>query len=123
MGYGAGALFTIVTIVAQIGAEESMRGVATSTNSLIRTLGQTIGVSIFGSILNNGIEIYFKEQYIEGINSNNIFTAIDNNIIKAVDGSNSMFNGMHFIFIAMTFVAAINLITTFLLPKNSIIKD
>ena len=123
MGYGAGALFTIVTIVAQIGAEESMRGVATSTNSLIRTLGQTIGVSIFGSILNNGIEIYFKEQYIEGINSNNIFTAIDNNIIKAVDGSNAMFNGMHFIFIAMTFVAAINLITTFLLPKKSIIKD
>lgn len=123
MGYGAGALFTIVTIVAQMGAEESMMGVATSTNSLIRTLGQTIGVSIFGSILNNGIGTYFKGKSIEGIDSNNIFTAIDNNIIKAVDGSNAMFNGMHFIFIAMIFVAVMGLIVTFLLPKKSVIKD
>lgn len=123
MGYGAGALFTIVTIVAQMGAEESMRGVATSTNSLIRTLGQTIGVSIFGAILNNGIGIYFEEQSIEGINSNNIFTAIDNNIIKAVDGSNAVFNGIHFIFIAMIVVALIGLMVTFLLPKKSVVKD
>lgn len=123
MGYGAGALFTIVTIVAQMGAEESMRGVATSTNSLIRTLGQTIGVSIFGAILNNGIGIYFEEKAIEGINSNNIFTAIDNNIIKAVDGSNAVFNGIHFIFIAMIVVALIGLIVTFLLPKKSVIRE
>lgn len=123
MGYGAGALFTIITIVAQMGAEESMRGVATSTNSLIRTLGQTIGVSIFGAILNNGIGMYFEEKAIEGINSNNIFTAIDNNIIKAVDGSNAVFNGIHLIFIAMSIVAFVGLIVTFLLPKKSVVEN
>ena len=123
MGYGAGALFTIITIVAQMGAEESMRGVATSTNSLIRTLGQTVGVSIFGAILNNGIGMYFEEKAIEGINSNNIFTAIDNNIIKAVDGNNAVFNGIHLIFIAMSIVAFVGVIVTFLLPKKSIVKN
>jgi len=123
MGYGAGALFTIITIVAQMGAEESMRGVATSTNSLIRTLGQTIGVSIFGAILNNGIGMYFEEKAIEGINSNNIFTAIDNNIIKVVDGSNAVFNGIHLIFIAMSIVAFVGLIVTFLLPKKSVVRN
>lgn len=123
MGYGAGALFTIITIVAQMGAEESMRGVATSTNSLIRTLGQTIGVSIFGAILNNGIGMYFEEKAIEGINSNNIFTAIDNNVIKAVDGSNAVFNGIHLIFIAMSIVAFVGLIVTFLLPKKSVVEN
>lgn len=123
MGYGAGALFTIVTIVAQMGAKDSMRGVATSTNSLIRTLGQTIGVSIFGAILNNGIGNYFKERAIEGINSNNIFTAIDNNIIKAIDGSNAVFNGIHSIFIAMVVVAFVGLIVTFFLPKKSVVGD
>ena len=122
MGYGAGALFTIVTIVAQMGAEESMRGVATSTNSLIRTLGQTIGVSVFGAILNSGIAMYFKDKDIKGINSNNIFTSIDNNIITAVDGSNAVFNGIHFIIMAMIVVAIIGLIVTFLLPKKSVVE-
>ena len=52
MGFGFGGAFTTLTIVVQESVGYNKRGAATAVNSLVRTLGQTIGVSIFGSILN-----------------------------------------------------------------------
>jgi drug resistance transporter, EmrB/QacA subfamily len=51
-GLGAGALTPTVLLVAQQAFEKGKRGIATSTTQFCRTLGSTIGVAVFGSVLN-----------------------------------------------------------------------
>lgn len=52
LGLGFGGVFNTLTIMVQESVGYDKRGTAIAFNSLIRTLAQTIGVSVFGSILN-----------------------------------------------------------------------
>lgn len=52
-GIGLGITITCTTVRAQSCVDEENIGIATSLNTLSRTLGQTIMVSIFGVVLNN----------------------------------------------------------------------
>lgn len=55
LGFGFGGVFNTLTIMVQDSVGYDKRGTAIAFNSLIRTLAQTIGVSIFGSILNMNV--------------------------------------------------------------------
>jgi MFS family permease len=59
MGFGFGGAFTTLTLIVQESVEYNKRGAATATNSLLWTLRQTRGVSVFGSIFNLYIIKYF----------------------------------------------------------------
>lgn len=52
LGVGLGITMTTSTVTAQNSVPSDQMGVATSFNTLVRTLGQTIMVSIFGLLLN-----------------------------------------------------------------------
>ncbi|MHC5229470.1 MDR family MFS transporter [Enterococcus sp. LJL99] len=52
LGVGFGITVTTTTVTAQSSVDHSEMGVATSFNTLARTIGQTLMVSIFGVILN-----------------------------------------------------------------------
>lgn len=52
LGIGFGITITTTTVTAQSSVKHSEMGVATSFNTLARTIGQTLMVSIFGVILN-----------------------------------------------------------------------
>ena len=52
MGLGFGLSLTIFTIVVQSAVSWDLRGAATSSNTFVRTLGQTIGIALFGTYLN-----------------------------------------------------------------------
>lgn len=52
LGIGFGVVITTATIVAQSSVPTEQLGVATSFNTLSRTVGQTIMISVFGVILN-----------------------------------------------------------------------
>lgn len=52
LGVGFGITITTTTVTAQSSVDHSEMGVATSFNTLARTIGQTLMVSIFGVILN-----------------------------------------------------------------------
>lgn len=52
LGVGFGITITTTTVTAQSSVDHSEMGVATSFNTLVRTIGQTLMVSIFGVILN-----------------------------------------------------------------------
>ncbi|MDU6917901.1 MAG: MFS transporter, partial [Enterococcus faecalis] len=52
---GFGITITTTTVTAQSTVEPEKMGVATSFNTLVRTIGQTVMVSIFGVILNAGM--------------------------------------------------------------------
>ena len=55
LGVGFGITITTTTVTAQSTVEPEKMGVATSFNTLVRTIGQTVMVSIFGVILNAGM--------------------------------------------------------------------
>lgn len=55
LGVGFGITITTTTVTAQSTVEPEKMGGATSFNTLVRTIGQTVMVSIFGVILNAGM--------------------------------------------------------------------
>lgn len=55
LGIGFGITITTTTVTAQSSVDQEKMGVATSFNTLVRTIGQTVMVSVFGVILNMGM--------------------------------------------------------------------
>lgn len=119
IGVGFGGSFTILTIVVQDSVEYNMRGAATASNSLVRTIAQTIGVSIFGSILNINISKYFNNVGIQGIDPSNMYssTSYSNNI-----GINHLHSsvgyGIHVLFLCLILINVISLAFSFRLSSN-----
>lgn len=54
-GLGFGFSFTVFTIIAQSSVGFSLRGASTALNSFVKSLGQTIGVAVFGVLINQHI--------------------------------------------------------------------
>ncbi len=119
MGFGFGACFTTLTLVVQESVQFDKRGVATSTNSLVRTLGQTIAVSIYGGIFNFSIVKYFKDKGINGVEPNNLYSSgklktglTHVNVIKSLN------SGLHIVFILMILLIFLGFLLSFKLPNN-----
>lgn len=55
MGMGMGLTSTTFIVAVQGAVSWEQRGVATSSNAFMRMLGSTVGVAVFGNILNNGL--------------------------------------------------------------------
>jgi len=64
-GHGFGLSFTVFTLVIQSSVPLHNRGSAGSLNSLLRTLGQTIGVAVLGTALN----AYLPDRIAEGLHA------------------------------------------------------
>ncbi|WP_373231190.1 MDR family MFS transporter [Cohnella sp.] len=67
MGFGMGCISTTAIVTIQSAVGGNMRGVATSTNSLMSALGQTVGVAIFGMLLNRTVTEDTPEQLANGM--------------------------------------------------------
>lgn len=117
MGFGFGGCFTTLTIVIQESVNYDKRGAATASNALVRTLGQTIGISVLGGIFNITIDKYFKNLGIKGVNSSNLYSASSasaySSHIKA-----SIFSGVHLLFIIFILISIVCLILALALPNN-----
>lgn len=119
IGFGFGGAFTILTIVVQSSVEYNTRGAATATNSLVRTIGQTIGVSIFGSVINLSIVKYFNNLGIKGIKPDNLYssTSVSSNLsIEQV--KTSVYSGTHAVFLILVAVTVIGLVLSFTLSSE-----
>jgi EmrB/QacA subfamily drug resistance transporter len=119
MGFGFGGSFTTLTIVIQSSVDYSKRGAATASNSLLRTLGQTIGISIFGSIFNINIIKYFNKLGIEGIDpstlysSSNFANGITTEFIKG-----SLTSSLHIVFLGTVLISLLCFILSFTLSSG-----
>ncbi|MDU4695677.1 MAG: MDR family MFS transporter [Paenibacillus sp.] len=51
-GIGFGFSFTVFTIIAQSSVGYNLRGASTALNSFVKSIGQTIGVAAFGTLIN-----------------------------------------------------------------------
>lgn len=118
LGFGFGGIMTTVIIVAQEAVQPNEIGVSTSTTTLIRTLGQTIGVSIFGSVLNLGISNHFKSLGLSYITPSNLDKAHDLFHIPLEEVQVGFFSGVHNIFIILLIIAVICFIFSLLIPKK-----
>jgi len=117
MGFGLGGAFTTLTIVVQTSVEYNKRGAATATNSLLRTLGQTIGVSIFGGIFNADIANYFNNIGINGVDNRNLYTSASAMGVTRDQIKLSLNSATNIIFIIFVFIAILCLALAVILPK------
>lgn len=118
-GLGFGGSFTILTMAIQSSVGYRLRGAATATNSLVRTLGQTIAVTIFGSVLNSNITSYFTSLGFKTLDTDNLYSAA--NMSKGItifQIKEAMFSGVHDIFFITLCLSVICLLLSSLLPKN-----
>ncbi|MCR8642691.1 MFS transporter [Paenibacillus sp. N1-5-1-14] len=122
IGFGFGITVTLYTLVAQSSVEPNMRGVATSANMLFRTLGQTIGISIFGSYFN----ITIANQLASSASSS-VDPSLMNQLINPAKASeltadtqsvlrDALATGIHELFIILISLAALTLVLSVFLP-------
>lgn len=118
MGFGFGGAFTTLTIVVQESVEYNKRGAAMATNSLLRTLGQTIGVSVFGSIFNLYIVKYFIQLGISGVDPSNLYKASANNPAVNIEQIKlSLNSSLHILYIIFIGISIFSLVLSIIMPR------
>ena len=119
MGFGFGGAFTTLTIMVQESVEYSKRGAATAANSLVKTLGETIGISIFGSIFNLSITNFFVERGIPGVDPGNLYKSSANHpAVTAELTKLSLNSSLHVLFILFIVVSGLSLILSICMPNR-----
>lgn len=119
MGFGFGGAFTTLTIVIQESVGYNQRGAVTASNALVRTLGQTIGVSVFGGIFNLFIVKYFVGIGIKGVDPGNLYKASGYNSNATVEQIKfSLNSSLHVLFIILIAISVLSLIISIAMPKE-----
>ncbi len=123
LGIGYGLAVTTTTVEAQASVLQEEIGVATSFNTLSRTIGQTIMVSVFGIILNvsNG-----RQLAQAGITNNTLMnrlinphTALQIEQTLRDELRTILFNSLHWIYLAGLLLIVIALLFSVLFGKQS----
>ncbi|WP_042463255.1 MDR family MFS transporter [Neobacillus dielmonensis] len=99
IGLGMGYATTPTTVLVQSAVGWQMRGAATASNTFTRSIGQTVGIAVFGTIFNNTIITYGKE-HAGGVSP----------LVLS--------QGMHLVFILVFFIGIANLIAILFLPSH-----
>lgn len=118
MGFGFGGCFTTMTMVIQSSVNYDKRGAATATNSLLRTLGQTISVSILGGLFNFSIVRYFSGKGINGVDPNNIYASSGEKVkLNPHQVKEALNSGLHLTFIILICIIVIGLVLSSRIKK------
>lgn len=130
IGLGMGYATTPTTVLVQSAVGWQMRGAATASNTFTRSIGQTVGVAIFGTIFNNSLITYGKEHsngaWSGGGNISNVLNSgainkLPANIIDMIH--QALAHGLHLVFILVFFLGAANLIVTLFLPSHKKVME
>jgi EmrB/QacA subfamily drug resistance transporter len=126
IGLGMGYATTPTTVLVQSAVGWQMRGAATASNTFTRSIGQTVGVAVFGTIFNNSLITFGKEHASGGGNISNVLSSeainkLPANVITMIH--EALAHGMHLVFILVFFIGVANLITTFFLPSHKKVME
>lgn len=123
LGIAFGGASTASTIMIQDSADYSKRGSAVAANTLLRTLGQTIGISIFGNIFNSNITSFFTKQGIAGINPSNLYqSSVSDTAISAEQIALSLNSSIHVLFIAFVIISCLSFALSVMMPGPKELK-
>lgn len=111
IGFGYGGTLTTLTIVIQEAVDYEKRGAATGANSLLRTIGQTVGVAGFGVIFNLNISKYLGKLNIINVNASNLYSSgkLSNNIPidKVKESLNYGIHSLVLIFVVLSIICVV----------------
>ncbi|MCR3760040.1 MFS transporter [Clostridium felsineum] len=120
IGFGYGGTLTTLTIVIQEAVHREKRGAATGANSLLRTMGQTIGVAIFGVVFNLNISKYLYSIGIKTVNVNKLYGSGSVHTAISLDKVKSSLNfGVHTLFLILIIISIVCVVISLML-KNSL---
>ena len=118
IGIGFGGVTTALITIVQDSVEYNKRGTAVAANSLLRTLGQTIGISVFGNIFNLYITKYFTGQGIKGVDPNNLYQgSASQNALAAEQIRLSLNSSIHVLFIVFIVISCLSFVLTITMPR------
>jgi MFS family permease len=124
-GFGFGFVTTVMTVIVQSSVGWNLRGVATASNTLLRTLGQTLGVAVFGMLFNHWIaaELATRPEK-SGISPARFNALLNPHGMKTLEGKelaamrDVLAYGIHHLFMALVVLALATLAVTLLFPAR-----
>ncbi|MBA4495389.1 MDR family MFS transporter [Paenactinomyces guangxiensis] len=126
VGFGFGFASTVMTVVVQSAVDWKVRGVATASNTFLRSLGQTMGIAVFGTLFNNLISGYASGHFhgTQKIAPSDLNQLLDPHGLERVKAPvlsfmrEALVYGIHNIFLLLAAISLVTLFVTFWLPKQ-----
>lgn len=120
-GIGFGFSIAVFTIIAQSSVHYHLRGASTALNSFVKSIGQTIAVTVFGMLINRGIISRLPEPApgADPITQNDINNLLSPEKVHLLPQDlweqlkHTLSGSLGFLFIIMAIVAAVGLISAF----------
>lgn len=117
-GIGFGFSFAVFTIIAQSSVHYHLRGASTALNSFVKSIGQTIAVTVFGMLINLGITSRLPEPAVgaEPIAQNDINNLLSPEKVHLLPQElweqlkHTLSGSLGVLFIVMAIVAVVGLI-------------
>lgn len=116
VGLGFGGCFNMLLFIVQEALNKDDMGMASGAVMLVRTLGQTLGISAFGLCLNIAITNYFMDKGMR-VDISNLLT---NTGLNKIDLINSLFSGYNKIYILCLLATIICIICSLMLSSNKL---
>jgi hypothetical protein len=118
MGFGMGIISITAFVLVQESVEWSMRGSATSSIVLSRSLGNTLGAAALGAILNTGIRHYGSGELATRLHAllnepNGLSRLADSTLVRMV-----FYHALYWSFWGVVVVAVLAVISTWLIPVS-----
>lgn len=114
-GVGFGCASIVFTVIAQSSVGYELRGSSTALNTFTRSLGQTVGVAVFGTWLNLRISRLLADSPggVEGLDVNSLLSphgagGAAGEVSSSLAGA--LYGGLHSLFILMAVLAALSLL-------------
>ncbi len=125
IGFGMGCSMTPLTVLIQSAVGWNLRGAATASNTFMRSLGQTVGIAIFGTVFNNALNNYVQSHVQGGWQGEDISNALMSGAGTNIPASVleqlriGMAQSLHSIFILVFAISIFTLLTSAILPSHS----
>ncbi|KXB70078.1 MAG: MDR family MFS transporter [Peptostreptococcus sp.] len=114
VGLGFGGCFNMLLFIVQEALDKDDMGMASGSVMLVRTLGQTLGISAFGLSLNVAVNNYFMKKGMS-VDTSSLLT---NTSIDKIDLVNSLFKGYNIIYILCLVATIACILCSLMLTSN-----
>ncbi|MCL5058971.1 MAG: MFS transporter, partial [Actinobacteria bacterium] len=125
IGFGMGCSMTPLTVLIQSAVGWNLRGAATASDRFTRSLGQTVGIAVFGTVFNNNLNSYVQNHVQGGWQGGDISNALTSgagtnipaNVLEQL--RTGMAQSLHLVFILVFAISIVTLLISAVLPSHS----